>query len=95
MKGIEKAVTAKLAEMQDLGRFAAVGRFLTFEAYPGYYRIVDGSNKTICCALPSGSASRMDLSKFVGRKVGLLGDIEAHLPTKGALVRFTKIVELR
>jgi hypothetical protein len=95
IENIEKAVAAKLAEMQDLGRFAAVGRFQTFEAYPRYYRIVDDSNKTVCCALPKGSALRVNLSKFVGRKVGLVGEIEPHLPTKGALVRFTEVAELR
>ncbi len=92
---IEKAIAARLAAIQDLGRFGAVGRFETFEAYPGYYRIVDDSNKTVCCALPKGSASKKNLSRFVGRNVGLVGTIEPHLPTKGALVRFRGIVELR
>ena len=92
---IEKAIAARLAAIQDLGRFGAVGRFETFEAYPGYYRIVDDSNKTVCCALPKDSASKKNLSRFVGRKVGLVGTIELHLPTKGALVRFAEIIELK
>jgi len=33
------------------------------------------------------------LSGYIGQKVGLVGTIEAHLPTKKALVRFTEIVK--
>ena len=95
MERIEKALEARLAAIEDLGRFGAVGQFQTFEAYPGYYRIVDDSDRTVCCALPKGPARTMNLSGFVGRKVGLLGEIEPHLPTKGALVRFSEIVGLR
>ena len=93
---IDKARTSRLAKVEDLGRFAAVGQFQTFETYgPGNYRIINASGKTICYALPSSGTSKTDLSKFVGRSVGLVGTIEPHLPTKGALVRFTKVVELR
>ena len=47
----------------------------------------------VCYALPTGAASQMDLNGFVGQKVGLVGTIEPHLPTKKALVRFTAIVK--
>jgi len=93
---IEKARSTRLAEFQNSGKFAAVGQFQTFETYgAGHYRIIDESKKTICYALPSGRASEMDLSKFVGLKVGLTGTVEPHLETEGALVRFTEIVELK
>jgi hypothetical protein len=55
---------------------------------------MDNSNKTICYALPTGPASNMDLSKLVDSKVGLVGKIEPHLQTAGALVRFTEIAEV-
>jgi uncharacterized protein YgiM (DUF1202 family) len=94
--GIDKARTARLAEVEDLGRFAAVGELQTYETYgPGHYRIVDKSGKMVCYALPSGQASQAGLRKLVGRKVGIAGTIEPHLPTKKALVRFSKIVELK
>jgi len=97
---IEKAFAKRLAEFQDLGRFAAVGQFQTSSVYgsepePIRYRIIDDSNKTVCYASATGAASRMDLSKLVGRRVGLVGTIEPHPPTKGALVRFAEIVELK
>ena len=93
---IEKARTTRLAQIEDLGRFAVIGQFQTFVTYgPGHFRIIGDAGKTVCYALPSGPALDMDLSRFVGRKVGLVGSIEPHPETKGALVRFTEIAELR
>ncbi|MEK7996947.1 MAG: hypothetical protein AAB403_24355 [Planctomycetota bacterium] len=94
--GILKARTTRLAEVQDLGRFAITGELQTYATFgPGHYRIVDEAGKTVCYALPDGSAAQRDLSGLIGRKVGLVGIIEPHKPTAGALVRFTDIVELR
>ncbi len=91
---IEKAKETRLAEVETMGKFAVVGEFQTYQTYgPGNYRIVDEAGKMVCYALPAGAASRMDLSGFVGRKVGLVGTIEPHLATKKALVRFTEIVK--
>jgi len=95
LQRIDKARTTRLDKAQDLGRFVVVGQFATFETYgPGHYRMVDDSGKMICYALPSEETSETDLSKFVGRKVGLVGEIQPHPQTAGALVRFKEIVEL-
>jgi uncharacterized protein YgiM (DUF1202 family) len=96
---IEEARTTKLKQVPELGEFTAVGQFQTSKIYGPeeslkHYRIIDNSGQTVCYALPEGSASQMDLSKFEGRKVGLVGTIEPHPQTKGALVRFTEITEL-
>lgn len=92
--GIDKARTTRLAEVKTMGKFAIVGEFQTYLTYgPGNYRIVDEAGKMVCYALPTGTASKMNLSGFVGQKVGLVGTIEPHLPTKKALVRFTEIVK--
>jgi hypothetical protein len=92
---IDKARATRLAEFEDLSRFAVVGQLQTFTTYgPGHYRIIDESGKTICYALPSGRVSQMQLNKLIDRKVGLLGTVEPHRQTASALVRFTKIVEL-
>jgi uncharacterized protein YgiM (DUF1202 family) len=92
--GIDKARTTRLAEVETMGKFAIVGEFQTYVTYgPGHYRIVDEAGKMVCYALPTGAASQMDLDGFVGQKVGLVGTIEPHLPTKKALVRFTAIVK--
>ncbi|MCK4752217.1 MAG: SH3 domain-containing protein [Planctomycetes bacterium] len=98
--GIEKARTARLAEVKDLGKFTAVGRFQTSKIYGEeqelkHYRVIDDSGKTVCYALPSESASGMDLDKFIGLEVGLIGTVEPHLETSNALVRFDQIVELK
>jgi len=95
MEGIEKAHATKLAKFEDLGRFMAIGQFQTFETYgAGHYRIIDGSGKTTCYAKPSDQLSETDLSKFIGKKVGLVGTVEPHSATGGALVKFTEIVEI-
>ena len=97
---IEKARAAKLSQVRELGRFAVIGQFQTSNIYSGraeliHYRIIDDSGKTLCYALASGSASELDLGEFLGRKVGLVGTIEPHLQTAGALVRFAGIVDLQ
>ncbi len=97
---IDKARASRLAEVEDLGRFAVIGQFQTSNIYGPepelkHYRVIDDSGRTVCYALPSGQASKMDLSKLIDRKVGLVGTIEPHPATGGALVRFTEIVGLR
>ncbi len=99
LEGIDKARTIRLAEVEDLGRFAVIGQLRTSSVYGPepelkHYLIIDDSGKSVCYALPTGSASNMDLSKLEGRKVGLVGTIEPHPQTAGALVRFTETVEL-
>jgi len=97
LEGINKARIIRMAEeVENLGRFAVIGQLETFVTYgPGHYRIIDDSDKTICYALPTGLASKMDLSKLVGRKVGLVGTIQPHPQTSGAAVQFKQVVELR
>lgn len=95
-KNLATARSKRLAEIKNYGKFAVMGRFETFATYgSGHYRIVDDSNKTVCYALPAGAAAGMDLSGFIGKKVGLIGTIEPHKQTQGALVRFTGVEQLQ
>jgi hypothetical protein len=95
-KNLAKARVNRLAEIQYLGRFAVMGKLQPSASYgPGHYRIVDDSGKTICYALPAAQVAQMDLSSFLGKRVGLIGSIEPHLQTEGALVRFTGIEPLQ
>ncbi len=96
---IGQARDAKLAQIKDLGKYAAIGKFVVSNIYGAgeqmkRYRIVDDSGKTICYAVPTGAAAGMDLAGFTDRKVGLVGEIEPSPQTSGALVRFTEIDEL-
>jgi len=91
--GIEKARATRLAQVEDLGKFAVTGVLQTYATFgPGNYRIVDETGKMICYALPDGIISETALKALIGKKVGLVGTIEPHLPTRKALVRFTQIV---
>lgn len=94
--GIAETRAAKLAAMKDLGRFAVTGTLQPFTLYgPGHFRIVDEFGKMLCYALPSGLASQTDLTSLIGKKVGIVGTIQPHLPTKKAMVRFSEIVLLK
>jgi len=91
---IDKAKETRMAEVETMGKFAIIGEFQTYVTYgEGHYRILDEAGKMVCYALPDGAASQMDLSGYIGQKVGLVGQIEPHLATKKALVRFTEIVK--
>jgi len=95
-ENIEKARARRLAEIEELGKFQVIGLLQPFATYGrGHYRIVDPSGrKTLCYALPTGPAANMDLSGFLGRKVGLIGKVKPHPQTGGAVVSFERIVEL-
>jgi len=101
-KGIEKARATRLAQAEKLGRFAVIGQFQTSSIYSSaaglkHYRITrrtGDTDATVCYALPVGPASKMDVSKLAGLKVGLIGTIEPHPQTARVLVKFTEIIEL-
>jgi uncharacterized protein YraI len=97
---IDKMRATRLAKLEDLGRFAVIGRLKTSSIFGSepqlkHYRITDESDKIICYALPTGQASTTDLSKLIDHKVGLVGTVEAHLQMGKALVKFTEAVELK
>jgi RPA family protein len=96
---IDEARTAKLAQIDDRSKFAIMGKLETSSVYNGAgqmkrYRILDGTGRTVCYVTPTGPAAAMDLSKFIGHKVGLVGKIEPHEATARAFIEFTDIVLL-
>ena len=98
-EGIDKARLTRLAEVEEMGRYAVIGRFQTSALawHEVHYRIVNNSGIVVCFALPSGPASTVGLSRFIDRKVGLVGTTEPYLRQGGpgtALVRFTEIVRI-
>ena len=97
---IESAKNEQLSKFEDKSIFAVIGKLLEsplFAETPGakYYRVVDGNGKTQCYARPTGAAVDVDLSKFVDKKVGLVGTIEANAEMGEAVVQFTNIVEIQ
>jgi uncharacterized protein YgiM (DUF1202 family) len=96
---IETARNEKIAQLEDLSIFAVIGQLketTLFATTPGekYFRVTDSEGKTLCYARPIGTALDMDLSKFIDKKVGLVGTIEAQAELGEALVQFTNVVEL-
>jgi uncharacterized protein YgiM (DUF1202 family) len=97
---IENARAAKLADFEDLSIYAVIGKLAEstiFAEAPGikYYRIVDNEGKTVCYARAANEALNLNVSKFIDKKVGLVGAIEPKAELGGALVQFTNIVEVR
>jgi uncharacterized protein YgiM (DUF1202 family) len=97
---IESAKNEELAKIEDKGIFAVIGKLLEsplFAETPGakYYRVVGENGRTLCYARPTGAAADVDLSKFVDKKVGLVGTIEANAELGDAVVQFTNIVEVQ
>jgi uncharacterized protein YgiM (DUF1202 family) len=99
LDNIKKAAEARKVEQPSLGKFAAIGRFRISAIYGDepqlkHYQILDSAGNIVCYALPEGNAKQIDLNKYMNKKVGLVGSIEPHLETSGALVKFTEIVEM-
>ncbi|MFC1738240.1 SH3 domain-containing protein [Planctomycetota bacterium] len=98
-KQIDVARNTKLNQTPDLGKFDVIGMLQTSGVYSSekqqrHFRLVDKSGKTICYALPTGTAEGMDLGVFVGTRVGLTGKILPHPQTSGALIEFADIQKL-
>jgi len=96
---IDEARQARLTQIEDLGKFAIVGKLATSSLYPSTdqtkrYRILDESGKTICYVAPAAGATGQDLSPLIGKKVGLVGEIQAHEPTARAFIKYTQVVPL-
>jgi uncharacterized protein YraI len=97
---IDSAKNEELAKIEDKGIFSVIGTLKEsplFAETPGakYYKVIDGNDKTQCYARPTGAAADVDLSKFVDKKVGLVGTIEANTELGDAVVQFTNIVEVQ
>jgi len=97
---IGEARQVRLAQIEDLGRFAVIGKLENTSIYAPAagqarrYRLLDDSGKTVSFVSPTGAAAGLDVDKFVGRKVGLVGEIQPHQPTGRAFVEFSEIVPL-
>lgn len=96
IEGAKKIGQAEASSTPHLGRFAVMGVLRTSaiwgpEEQLRHYRITDQSGKTICYVVPTDQASNVDLTKFLGQRVGLIGIMEPHPQLATALVRFSAI----
>ena len=96
---IENAKAANLSKLEDLSIFAVIGQLKESTVFAGtpeakLYRIMDSGGKTMCYAQPTGEAAQEDLSRYIDKKVGLVGTIETSPEHSGAFVQFSKIIEV-
>lgn len=92
---IDQARQAKLSEIGKNKIYTVLGTLkesaIFNEALSKRYRVVDDQGKTLCYAEATGNIANQDLSKFIGKKVGLVGTITAQPELASALVKFTQI----
>jgi uncharacterized protein YgiM (DUF1202 family) len=97
---IEGTKNEELSKIEDKGIFSVIGTLketTLFAETPSakYFKVISGDGKTLCYARPTGSAADADLSKFIDKKVGLVGTIEANAELGEAVVQFTNILEIQ
>jgi uncharacterized protein YgiM (DUF1202 family) len=97
---IKNRYAVKSANTPDPGKFIATGRLRLSQIYTAQtgqkrYLVVDEAGKIKCYAIPADSASGLNMDKFIGRKVGLLGQAVKDPYNAVSLVKFTEIVDLQ
>jgi hypothetical protein len=71
-----------------------VGKLEISSVYAGTakrFRVLDDSGRTICYVMPTGPIASTDFSKYIGRKVGLVGPISPRPDAQQSLIEFTEI----
>ncbi|MDD5458107.1 MAG: SH3 domain-containing protein [Phycisphaerae bacterium] len=96
---INNELSKKLEKIVDYGQFAAIGIIQTSNIYSSQigaklYTITDQAGQIVCYAVPTGLLGAEQVQDFIGKKIGLVGQIEPHQQTSKALVKFSKIIEL-
>ena len=91
---IDKDHQAALAGIQDLGKYAVMGKLQKFSVFgPGYYKILDTAGNTICTISP-GSVVPKDYISLIGKQVGVVGVIETDARMGTAGIRYSQIDSL-
>ena len=96
LEAIEKERQEKRKSVQNTARFAITGTFKISAVYQGRsdikrFLILDESGVPVSYAQPVGAAENIDLTGFLDKKVGLVGDISTDSTSNFALIKFTEI----
>ncbi len=97
---IQEAKQKRLAKVKDLGQYEAIGRFEKSNVYSPKtkrFKLVGEDGKIKCYAQAISPARNKNLEKYIGKKVGLKGNIKPNPATGGAVIYFKEIevVELK
>ncbi|HBG27162.1 MAG: hypothetical protein A2Y10_17085 [Planctomycetes bacterium GWF2_41_51] len=93
---IEKERQKKRQSVRNTAKYAVTGVFKASAVYQGRPDIkralvMDETDTPICYAQPAGGAENLDMSKFYGKKVGLVGELSTDPMSNFALIKFTDI----
>ena len=96
LQGIDQKLFEKRAELptSKLGKHTAVGVFRNTQEVTGHYILVDDTGKILTYALPMDSFVAVDIESFLGKKVGLIGDLQPYPKASHALIKFIEITEV-
>lgn len=95
-KKIRKIRDEELRKISDPDRFEVIGNLKPSSVYTTKssqkrFIVVSDAGRIICYAIPTGNAASMDLSKFVTKKVGLIGETKSDPHNPVGLVMFSGI----
>ena len=96
LKGIDQKLFERRAELPTsrLGRYTAVGVFQKSQEVTSYYILVDDTGRILTYATPMETFVAVDVNSFLGKKVGLIGNLQPYMKASNALLKFTEIVEV-
>lgn len=96
LKAIDQKLFERRAELptSKLGRYTAIGMFKKSEEVTGYYILVDDTGRILTYASPMDTFIAVDINSFLGKKVGLIGNLQLYTKASNALLKFTEIVEV-
>jgi uncharacterized protein YgiM (DUF1202 family) len=99
-KQIRQAGQARLAQVQDLGKYTVVGQLRPSQIYniqtgPKRYLLLDKEQKALCYVQPANEVQAIDLSVLMDCKVGLIGRIETDPQSNVPLVIFDQIERIK
>jgi hypothetical protein len=86
---LSSTIAAQLSELRD---YVVVGRpDLRVVGGVNWFRLLNDAGQTICYVRPATSE---DYSKFIGRRVGLIGRLASDSATGRPVLEFTEIVDM-
>ena len=97
LKSIDQKLFEKRAELPTsrLGRYTAIGVFKKSGEVTGYYTLANDTGKILTYALPPETlVAVVDIDSFIGKKVGLIGNLQPFTKASNALLQFTEITEV-
>jgi uncharacterized protein YgiM (DUF1202 family) len=101
LDNIDKAMIEQIGKIPDTSKYIAIGKLqpsalysTTVSGQSKRYQLVDEAGNIRSYVSPAGNAAAMDMTPFIGHKVGLVGHAQSQAATTKAYVEFSAIDRL-